>query len=383
MEYERAAVLRDRIKLLTNIQAKNTFSNSSIDDADVIALYQNEHGDCCVQIFFIRGGKNYGNRAYFPNNAEIDAQTLIENFIGQLYQRNLPPKRIILSHKLTSDKMLEEALLRLTGARTKISTPNRGPVKDLIGFVVENAKTALIHHSREKLKNFNQLKGVADLFEINELPKRIEVYDNSHIQGSNAVGCMVVVGQDGFNKKEYRTFNIKTVDNADDYSMLREVLKRRLKRLDADNYPDLVLIDGGKGHLSVAQEVLDSFGINDIKLVCISKGEDRNAGREFFHRTGKPAFQLPSNNSSLHYLQVIRDEAHRFAIETHRKRRHKQLITSGLDAIPQIGRMRKRLLLIHFGSLEAIRSASLTDLCKSPGISKKTAQVIYDFFHKN
>lgn len=381
LDFEKAAILRDRIKTLTQIQAKNAFSNSSVDDADLIALYQDEtSGSICIQIFFIRGGKNFGNRTYFQNGYDLDVDSSIETFIGQFYQRQHPPKKILLSHEIKSAQALAQALYELSSVKTIITTPKRGDLKDVIDFAIENAKTALIHHDKERFKYSSQLQEVQRIFHMPKAPQRIEVYDNSHIQGSSSVGCMIVAGEEGFLKDEYRVFNIKETLEGDDYAMMREVLTRRLKKLTPDNYPDLILIDGGKGQLSIVQSVFDELGVSDITMVCISKGVDRNAGREFFHATNHPSFQLPRNNPTLHYLQILRDEAHRFAIETHRKKRARNFLTSGLDAIPGIGALRKKLLLAHFGSVEAIKSAAISDLTKIRGISTSTAKIIYDFF---
>jgi excinuclease ABC subunit C len=383
MHYEKAAQIRDRIRMFSQIQARNMFSHNEVEDGDVIALYRDQQGNACLQVFIIRGGKNYGNQPFFYKDIDDQSeQELIGGFIGQFYQKQIPPPRVIVNVELTEHQLIAQALSDLAGYKVKVEQALNGALHDFMEFAVSNAQGALQKHRRENLKHLAALKEIAALFNLKTIPERIEIYDNSHIQGREAVGCMVVAGKDGFRKSEYRILNIKNVDNSDDYAMLREVLTHRFSRLTRDNYPDLILIDGGKGHLSVASHLAGSSGITDIVLVAISKGENRNAGREFFHLVGQKSFQLPKGDAALHYLQVLRDEAHRFAIETHRKRRLKKLSLSSLDDIPHIGKMRKKVLLSHFGSLDLIKEASLRDLIKVPGISKKTAERIFGYLHQ-
>ncbi|AIF80894.1 UvrABC system protein C [endosymbiont of Acanthamoeba sp. UWC8] len=384
LDYEKAAELRDRIRLLSQTQAKNKFKTDSISDADLIALHRDDTG-CAVQVMFIRNGTNYGDKVYFPiHTEELSDGEVIELFIGQIYQRTPPAKNILTTTELPSKEALEQALNKLWDIKTKIIIAKKEAHKHLMEIALLNAKEALSRVNKQKAKQLSTLENVAKLFELPKTPKRIEVYDNSHIQGTNAVGCMIVAGAEGFMKNQYRRFLIKSlkgIGEGDDYQMLREVLERRFKRLMPDNYPDLILIDGGKGHLSVAKEMFEKFNISDIKLVCISKGADRNAGREFFHTLDKKPFQLDRNDPTLHYLQLIRDEVHRFAIESHRKRRIKDTTKSGIDEIPQIGAKRKKLLLSHFGSLERLKEANFEDIIRIGGISKKIAKLIHNYLH--
>jgi excinuclease ABC subunit C len=385
LEYEKAASIRDRITLLSQVQAKNKFKTDNIYDADIIAVYKDYSG-CSVQVMFIRNGTNYGDKAYFPiHTEELSEADVLELFIGLIYQRNPPPKYIITSHKVSSCKALEQALFKLWGFKNKIISPSKAQ-QHYVDFALTNAKEALSRNNRLKAKELENLENVGRLFNLDKTPTRIEVYDNSHIQGTDAIGCMIVAGPEGFIKNQYRRFTIKTlghIGEGDDYQMLRETLERRLKRLDEDNYPDIMLIDGGKGHLSVASEVMQSFNINNIKLIAISKGPDRNAGREFFHTNEQPAFQLPKNDPTLHYLQQIRDEVHRFAIESHRKKRLKSTTKSGVDTIPGVGAKRKKILLSHFGSFEKLKEASIEDIARIKGLNKKTADIIHNYLHKD
>ncbi len=386
LDYEKAAEIRDRIRLLSHTQAKNKFKTDSISDADLIALYRDDSG-CAIQVMFIRNGTNYGDKVYFPiHTEELSDTEVIELFIGQIYQKNAPSRHIMTSIDLTFKEALEQALNKLWNTNCKIITARKEEHKHLLEFVLLNAKEALSRSNKQKAKQLSTLENVAKLFELNKTPSRIEVYDNSHIQGTNAVGCMIVAGPEGFVKNQYRKFSIKTTQGlgeGDDYQMIREVLERRLKKLTPDNYPDLILIDGGKGHLNVAREVFEKLGVKDIKYVCISKGPDRNAGREFFHTLERQAFQLEKGDPTLHYLQFIRDEVHRFAITSHRKKRMKETTKSAVSEIPQIGSKRKKLLLSHFGSLERLKEATLEDITRIKGFSKKIAKTIYDYLHKD
>ncbi len=384
MDYEKAAQIRDRIKVLNAIQAKNTFADMQNQDIDLIVVAK-KHDTCCIQIYLIRGGKNYGNRSYYSDNAmDMEEWEVLETFIVQFYQHHSSPRRVILSHICPSQKALEELLSKRANEKIKIigSSP-RQKIKDLVEFGLNNTKDALDKFLKERLKNEDELIKIGQLLVIQEAIKRIEVYDNSHISGTNAVGCMVVYSENGFDKNEYRKFNIRTTDEADDYEMLREVLTRRIKRLTLENYPNLMLIDGGKGHLRVAMETLGKLGHSDLNIVCISKGPDRNAGREFLHLKDGRSFQLHPKDKTLNFLQILRDEVHRFAIKSHRDKRSRDLTRSSLDSIPGIGPKRKMLLLRHFGSVEAIMNASRKDLSIITGISNFIAEKIFNYLHKN
>lgn len=389
MDYETAATLRDRIRALTSIQTKQDINVEGIGNADVIALVQKE-GRSCVQVFFFRAGRNYGNRAYFPRHDESETEPdIMAAFIAQFYENKTVPPEIIVSHMPEDQALLEEAFSSTAERKVTISTPSRGKRKRMMDFVMRNAKADIARHIIERASETKLLTKVAALFALDELPNRIEVYDNSHISGTNMVGGMIVAGQEGFRKNAYRKFNIKTAAKSDDTGMMREVLERRFKRSLKENpdtggedWPDIVLVDGGQGQYNAALAVLEDLGIADtLTLVAIAKGEDRNAGRETFFVKGRPPFQLPINDPVLHYLQRLRDEAHRFAINTHRARREKQIVTSPLDEIAGIGAQRKKALLHYFGSAKAVGKAGVTDLENVEGISKAVAQKIYDFFH--
>lgn len=389
MEYEKAAILRDRLRALTQVQNAQSQQLQSLPFADVIGLFR-EGGQCCIQVFFYRSGQNFGNKAYFPANTEgaSDSEILC-SFIGQFYQTQQPPKQVVLSHTVEEAESLAEALMIRAGGAVEIVVPQKGDKREAVLQVVRNAEESLRRRLLEKAGNTELREALAELFGLEAAPERIEVYDNSHIMGTNSIGAMIVSGAEGFIKTAYRTFNIKTASIAggDDYGMLREVLTRRLSRLQSDDAmdaaarPDLMIIDGGAGQLSSATAVMQEMGISDIPYVCISKGVDRNAGREWFHMPGKDPFQLPPGSPVLHYLQRLRDEAHRFAIGTHRNKRSRATLRSDLDDIPGIGATRKKALLTHFGSARDVRDASIQDLSKVPGINKKTAEIIYNFFH--
>jgi excinuclease ABC subunit C len=381
-EYERAAEIRDRIKLLTQMQAKNIFHEHKIKDADIIASFK-DSDKTCIQIFFIRGGKSFGNKAYFPaNTSELDNTEIIENFIGQFYQKNPPPLNIIIEEELPNKQLIEEALTELYKTQVIIRIAKTKEQKDLIDFVLDNAKEALRNKEHEALKYKRLLNNIAKLFALKSTPRRIEVYDNSHIQGQNSIGAMVVFKSTGFDKNSYRKYKIKTTQIGDDYAMLREVLTRRLKKLEPDNYPDLLLIDGGKGQLSIARQVLEEFNLVDsIKIVAISKGPNRNAGREYFHTLNDEPFQLPRDDENLHFLQLLRNEVHRFAITSHRKAREKNVYKSQIDDLPGIGPKKKKAILNYFGSFDALKEARIEDIIKIDGISHKIAKKIYDYLH--
>lgn len=381
MQYERAAILRDRIQALTQLQAKNLFSNFKIKDADIIAFYKSKNDECCIWVFFIRGGRDYGGRNYFFSNISDGMEgSTVETFMGQFYQYSQAPKLILTNVEV--DNAIAEGVSKLAKTEVKIKTPKLGHLKELMEFALENAKNYLSHHEKGKLKNRLALEEIKKLFELPKMPERIEVYDNSHHSGSNAYGCMVVATSEGFDKTQYRKFAIKQASQ-DDYAMLREVLIRRLSKLDQDNYPDVILIDGGRGHYSTAREVMDSFGISDIKLVCIAKGKERRAGKETFYMDKSEPFKLIKGCIAHSYLQLIRDEVHRFAITAHRRKSAKDITKSVIEDIQGVGKLRKKLLLNHFGSAEAVKSASVVDLCKVEGISDKTAKSIFSYLHPN
>ena len=390
MHYEKARVIRDRIRALTQVQQQSKMEFFALGDADVIALAR-DGKDCCIQLFSFRGGLNYGNRVWFPAHSEnFSDSEIIGNFIAQNYQLQPAPALILTSHVLEEAGLLEEALNLHSDYKIEIFYPLRGEKRGLVDQALQNAREALARHISLSATQREILGKIQELFSLGELPKRIEVYDNSHIQGTHAVGAMIVAGPTGFIKSEYRKFDIKNKSTVpgDDYGMLREVLMRRFTRLreedeeGSDKTPDLVLIDGGAGQLSVATAVFEELGIHDITYAAIAKGPDRNAGREQFFIPGKAPFQLPVGDATLHALQRMRDEAHRFAIGAHRTKRSNAAQTSELDAIPSIGPGRKKALLHHFGSSREVASASLEDLQKVEGISVATAKLIYNFFHE-
>jgi len=390
LDYETAAIYRDRIRALTQVQAHQDINVGSIAEADIIAAHQ-EGGSTCVQVFFYRAGQNYGTRTYFPNHAKaIGVDEVLEAFVGQFYSDKKPPKLVLISHKLPNQDLFEEALSIRADRRVEVSRPQRGTRKTLIDSAMRNAADALARRLSESATQRKLLDGVAQLFDLDAPPKRIEVYDNSHISGTNALGAMIVSGEEGFEKNAYRKFNIKNPQTApgDDYAMMREVLTRRLSRAlkeDPDregaSWPDLILIDGGPGQLSVAMEVLDELGIPDQPIAAIAKGPDRDAGRERFHVPGRTPFTLPLQDPVLYFMQRLRDEAHRFAIGSHRARRGKDIARSLIDEIPGIGAKRKRALLNHFGSAASVARAGLSDLEAVDGISRTVAQRIYDHFN--
>lgn len=389
MDYEQAAAFRDRISALTSIQAKQDINIEGLKNADVFALVQKE-GTTCVQVFFFRAGQNYGNRSYFPSHGKDDiVEDIMGAFLAQFYESKPTAKDILVNVAPTGKGVLEEALATKLESKVTISKPSRGDRKRVIDFVERNALAALDRRTSRLANESKLIRSVAETFAMDDPPKRIEVYDNSHISGTNMVGAMIVADQEGFVKNAYRKFNIKTADEADDYGMMREVMERRFKRalketpdMEGADWPDLLLIDGGLGQLNAVREVLEDYGVLDaLTVVAISKGPDRNAGREQFHMIGKQPFMLPENDAGLHYLQRLRDEAHRFAIGTHRARRQKQLTSSPLDGVPGVGAKRKKALLHYFGSAKAVSGAAVEDLQKVDGISKSVAQKIYDHFH--
>lgn len=390
LEFEQAAALRDRIKALTAIQAKQDIHVPGLADADVIAGVQ-EGGQTCIQIFFYRNGQNFGNRSYFPRHAQNETvEEVISAFIGQFYAARTPPKTVMLSHAIPEQKLVAEALALRAEYKVELTVPQRGNKASLVARALDNASRELAEKMAETASQGKLLDGVAKLFALPARPDRIEVYDNSHVQGAHAIGGMIVSGPEGFMKNQYRRFNIakESVVDGDDYAMMRQVMTRRFKRLvkeDPDRtkgqWPSLLLIDGGKGQLSAVTGVLEEMDLLDVPLVAISKGPDRNAGREQFHQNNRETFDLPPNDPVLYYLQRLRDEAHRYAIGSHRQKRSKAIGVSRLDDVPNIGPKRKKALLHAFGSVDAISRAGVSDLQNVEGVSKAVAQVIYDYFH--
>jgi excinuclease ABC subunit C len=389
LEFERAAAIRDRLRGLAHIQGNDVINPASLTDADVIALHQ-EAGQSCVQVFFIRGGRNNGNRSFFPAHAKGDeAGAVLTAFIAQFYDDKPVPQLILLSHEPDEPALLSEALSLKADRKISLLVPQRGEKHDVVQHATTNAREALERKLAESAGQGKLLAGVAELFGLGETPSRIEIYDNSHIGGTAAYGVMVVAGPEGFDKSAYRKFGIKSVlTPGDDFAMMREVLQRRFSRALSENadrddatWPDLVLIDGGAGQLSAAAAVFEELGLSDIPLVAIAKGPDRDAGREWFHRAGAAPFQLPPRDPVLYFLQRLRDEAHRFAITTHRNARSKKISSSELDEVPGIGAARKRALLMHFGSARGVKAAGLRDLEAVSGINRATARAVYAHFH--
>ena len=388
LEFERAAVLRDRIRALAHIQSHQSISLHSIDEADIFAAHA-EGGQVCVQVFFLRAGQNLGNRAYFPaHTSDLDEPAILSAFIGQFYEARPAPRLILTSHDVSEADLLESALAMTAGHKVEIRHPRRGEQKDALDQAVSNAREALARRMAERGTQRQLLEGVARVFALDGPPERIEVYDNSHIQGSAPIGAMVVAGPEGFVKNSYRKFNIKSEGAAgDDFAMMREVLSRRFGRAlredperTEEHWPDLVLIDGGQGQLEAARGVLTELGLEDIAVVGIAKGPDRDAGRERFFAPGRPPFSLEPRDPVLYFLQRLRDEAHRFAIGTHRSRRAADITRSALDEVPGIGAGRKRALLHHFGSARAVAMATLEDIKAVDGISDALAQKIHAHF---
>jgi excinuclease ABC subunit C len=425
-DFERAAIYRDRLAALSAVQSHQGVNPRGVEEADVFAVHQ-QGGFSCVEVFFFRTGQNWGNRAYFPRaDRSLGPGEILSAFLAQFYDDKPPPRLILISHAIDDRALLEDALCTKSGHKVEVSVPQRGEKKDLIEHALANAREALGRKLAETSSQQKLLRDLATTFGLPRPPQRIEVYDNSHIQGSNAVGAMIVAGPEGFRKKDYRKFNIRSADltPGDDFGMMREVLERRFKRLmaeaprpsvadaalavaaaapefamppeetailqaesegqDQDHespWPDLVLIDGGLGQLNAAREVLSGLGA-EVPLVGIAKGPDRDAGRETFFLPGRDSFKLPPRDPVLYFVQRLRDEAHRFAIGSHRTRRTKDLREAGLQEIAGIGPTRKRALLLHFGTLKAIERASVTDLTKVDGISAETARRIYEFFHE-
>jgi excinuclease ABC subunit C len=388
-DFELAAVYRDRLRALTYIQGSQTVHAEGLGDGDIFALAC-KGGAMCIQAFFIRGGQNWGHRAFFPAHTnDVPEAEVLSSFLVQFYEDMPPPRRVLVDRDLPDRELMELALSERAERKVAIDQPRRGARAKLIEQARRNAEEALERRMAETSSQAKVLRELADTFELPDVPKRIEVYDNSHIMGTSATGAMIVAGPEGFRKNSYRKFNIKSgVTPGDDFGMMREVLDRRFARLEKEDpdrssgeWPDLLLIDGGKGQLSAVCEILENAGVHDIPVVGVSKGPDRNAGRETFHLPGGRELTLPPNSALLFYLQRLRDEAHRFAIGTHRAKRSKSLTTSTLDEVPGIGPNRKRALLMHFGTARAVKGAALDDLERAPGISKAMARQLYDYFH--
>ncbi len=426
LDFERAAIYRDRLAALSAVQSHQDINPRGVEEADVFAVHQ-AGGFNCVQVFFFRTSQNWGNRAYFPKaDRTLAAGEVLGAFLAQFYDDKPCPRCIFISHEIEERALLAEALSTKSGYKVEVGVPRRGEKKDLVDHALANARDALARKLAETSSQRKLLELLAETFGLPRVPRRIEVYDNSHIQGTNAVGAMIVAGSEGFQKNQYRKFNIRAVDltPGDDFGMMREVLSRRFKRLmteaprvapdapsalpvahpvapapdsappDADDgadgtdgvedspWPGLVVIDGGRGQLTAAQETLAALGITDIPLLAVAKGPDRDAGLETFFMPGREPFKLKPRDPVLYFVQRLRDESHRFAIGSHRVRRRRDIREAGLQEIPGIGPTRKRALLHHFGTLKAIERAALSDLAKVPGISAETARKVYDFFHE-
>lgn len=397
LDFERAAMIRDRLSALALIQSQGDATARSVEEADVFAIHH-EGGQFCVQVFFFRAFQNWGNYPYRPRaDASLSDAEVLEAFIGQFYENRTPARLVLVSHELSEHALMEEALSSRAGRRVYIEQPRRGEKRDLVNHALTNAREALSRQLAEGASHRALLEGVAETFGLEEVPRRIETYDNSHISGTNMVGAMIVAGEEGFSKKHYRTFNIKSdITAGDDFGMMREVLTRRFTRLANDSqtdaeddntgmpdWPDLVFIDGGAGQMSAVRGVIAELNLpKEVIFIGIAKGEDRDAGREKFFMEGREAFMLPHRDPVLYYVQRLRDEAHRFAIGTHRARRKKEQVKNPLDEIEGIGPTRKRALLHHFGSAKAVSRASLADLETVPTISKAMAQLIYDHFNR-
>ena len=390
MEFERAAALRDRIRALTQVQTAQGINPRGVSEADVIALHL-ENGQACVQVFFIRANQNWGNRDFYPRvGADIDEGEVLEAFLGQFYDSKDPPRQLLLSHEIENPDLMADALSQKLGRKVELLVPQRGEKAELVDGALRNARESLARKMAETATQGKLLKGLAEAFALDGPPRRIEVYDNSHIQGSNAVGAMIVAGPEGFVKNSYRKFNIRGDDltPGDDFGMMKEVLNRRFSRLTKEDpdrqkgmWPDLLLIDGGAGQVSAVAQIMAEHGVQDIPMVGVAKGVDRDAGKEEFHRIGQRPFALRHNDPVLYFVQRLRDEAHRFAIGTHRAKRSKAIGATPLDEIAGVGAARKRALLAHFGSAKAVARANLADLKAVDGVSEALAEKIYDFFH--
>ncbi|QIG97467.1 excinuclease ABC subunit UvrC [Bradyrhizobium sp. 6(2017)] len=404
LEFETAALYRDRLAALSAIQSQQGINPRTVEEADVFAIHQ-EGGYSCVEVFFFRTGQNWGNRAYFPRaEKSFTPEEVLSSFLAQFYDDKPPPKLILLSHEIEESALLADALSVKAGSKVEVSVPKRGEKKELIGHALTNAREALGRKLADTATQSRLLEGMVTTLGLPHTPKRIEVYDNSHIQGTNAVGAMIVAGPDGFMKNQYRKFNIKSegLTPGDDYGMMREVLERRFKRLlkppegeaaakdgaktkaDDDSFPqwpDLVIIDGGRGQLNAVREIFGNLGLTQVSLMAVAKGPERDAGRETLFMPDREAIKLEPRDPVLYFIQRLRDEAHRFVIGSHRKLRKKDIREAGLQEIPGIGPSRKRALLHHFGTLKEIERASIADLGKVPGVSAESARKIFEFFH--
>ncbi|WP_065753459.1 excinuclease ABC subunit UvrC [Bradyrhizobium paxllaeri] len=403
LEFETAALYRDRLAALSAIQSQQGINPRTVEEADVFAIHQ-EGGYSCVEVFFFRTGQNWGNRAYFPRaEKSFTPEEVLASFLAQFYDDKPPPKLILLSHEIEESALLADALCVKAGYKVEVSVPKRGEKKELVTHALTNAREALGRKLADTATQSRLLESIAATLGLPQVPKRIEVYDNSHIQGTNAVGAMIVAGPDGFIKNQYRKFNIKSegLTPGDDYAMMREVLERRFKRLlkppegdapqgktgakaDDDSFPqwpDLVIIDGGRGQLNAVREIFGGLGLTQVSLMAVAKGPDRDAGRETLFMPDREAIKLEPRDPVLYFIQRLRDEAHRFVIGSHRKLRKKDIREAGLQEIPGIGPSRKRALLHHFGTLKEIERASIADLGKVPGVSAESARKIFEFFH--
>jgi excinuclease ABC subunit C len=397
LQFETAAVYRDRLAALSAIQSQQGINPRTVEEADLFAIHQ-EGGYSCVEVFFFRTGQNWGNRAYFPRaEKSFTPEEVLSSFLAQFYDDKPPPRLILLSHEIEEAELLADALAVKAGHKVEVSVPQRGEKKELIAHALTNAREALGRKLADTATQVRLLDALTGTLALPRVPRRIEVYDNSHIQGTNAVGAMIVAGPDGFVKNQYRKFNINSegLTPGDDYAMMREVLQRRFKRLlapsDGDKagldddavpqWPDLVIIDGGRGQLNTAREIFEKLGLTQVSLMAVAKGVDRDAGRETLFMPDREAIKLEPRDPVLYFIQRLRDEAHRFVIGSHRKRRTKDIREAGLQEIPGIGPSRKRALLHHFGTLKEIQRASVADLGKVPGVSAESARKIFEFFH--
>jgi len=389
MEFERAAALRDRIRALTQVQSVQGINPRGVAEADVIALHM-EGGQACVQVFFIRANQNWGNRDYYPRTGGTESPAeVLQAFLAQFYDDKEPPRQVILSDDVEDRELVAELLSDKAKRRVELLVPQRGEKKELVAGALRNARESLARKMAESTAQAKLLKGLAEAFDLPQAPRRIEVYDNSHIMGTDAVGAMIVAGPEGFVKSQYRKFNIRgdELTPGDDFGMMKEVLTRRFQRLmkedpdrETESWPDLLLIDGGAGQVSAVGEIMAELGVETIPFVGVAKGVDRDAGKEEFHRPGSRPFALRHNDPVLYFVQRLRDEAHRFAIGAHRQKRGKAVGATPLDDIPGVGATRKRALLAHFGSAKAVSRANLADLKAVDGISEGLAEKIYDFF---
>jgi excinuclease ABC subunit C len=391
MEFERAAALRDRIRAMTQVQTNQGINPRTVNEADVIALHI-EGGQACVQVFFIRANQNWGNRDFYPRiSADHSHAEVLEAFVGQFYSSKEAPRQLILSHDIENADLVSAALSEAAGRKVELIYPQRGEKFELVSGALRNSKESLALRMSETATQAKLLRGIAEAFDLDDAPKRIEVFDNSHIQGAHAVGAMIVSGPDGFLKNQYRKFNIRgyNLTPGDDFGMMKEVMTRRFTRLikedpgrTSESWPDLLLIDGGAGQVSAVAEILETLGVEDVPMVGVAKGVDRDHGKEEFYIPGRSVFALQRNDPVLYFVQRMRDEAHRFAIGTHRAKRAKAISANPLDDIAGIGASRKRALLAHFGSAKAVSRANLADLKAVDGISAAMAEKIYDFFHE-